>query len=324
MGVKYIKELTEEQKARRQEYYELGVKIGLCTDPADRTRAEWGIREAYACADLAPPKEIVWVDSPMAMAIEGPTRDAKLRGVPKEKWPEEIRANFNRYIGGQFWVGGWWWNGPISVRFLREVCDLELDPKIARAADANRAIVESCCWIWPHTEFCVATERPRAIHLDNATPVRRLHNPNGKAIEWPDGWGFYAIHGVRVPGWIIETPERITIESIDAEANVEVRRVMIERFGYQRYLGVGGAELVHEDRFGKLWKRPRKGDSDVMLVEVVNSTPESDGTYKTYFMRVRPTMTTAHAAVASTFPVINPDGTKRLRLPHEYFPEMET
>lgn len=275
MGQKFISALTPEQLARRGEYRDLGIKIGLCTEPADRERAEWGILEAYACAGLAPPKEgIVWVQSPLQCAIEGPTRDARKRGVAEDKIRDEIKANFARYLGGQFWVGGWWWNGPVSIRFLREVCDLELPDKIARAADANRAIVESCGWIWPHTDFCIATERPTAIHLDNASP-RRLHNPNGKAIVWPDGWGFYAVHGVRIPGWVIEEPEKITRESIEAEGNIEVRRIMIEKLGYSRYLGIGepgGATLIHEDKWGKLWKRARKGDSDLVMVELLNST----------------------------------------------------
>lgn len=37
------------------------------------------------------------------------------------------------------------------------------------------------------------------------------------------------------------------------------------------------------------------------MVKVVNSTPEPDGSYKDYFLRVPPTITTAHEAVAWTF-----------------------
>ena len=37
------------------------------------------------------------------------------------------------------------------------------------------------------------------------------------------------------------------------------------------------------------------------MVEVVNSTPEPDGTRKTYFLRVPPTTRTAREAVAWTF-----------------------
>ena len=37
------------------------------------------------------------------------------------------------------------------------------------------------------------------------------------------------------------------------------------------------------------------------MVEVVNSTPEPDGSRKTYFLRVPPTIGTAREAVAWTF-----------------------
>ena len=37
------------------------------------------------------------------------------------------------------------------------------------------------------------------------------------------------------------------------------------------------------------------------MVEVLNSTPEPDGTRRTYFLRVPPTMRTAREAVAWTF-----------------------
>jgi hypothetical protein len=46
------------------------------------------------------------------------------------------------------------------------------------------------------------------------------------------------------------------------------------------------------------WQRR---DEDVVLVEVTNSTPEPDGSVRTYFLRVPPTTTTARAAVAWTF-----------------------
>ncbi len=42
-------------------------------------------------------------------------------------------------------------------------------------------------------------------------------------------------------------------------------------------------------------------DEPIVMVEVLNSTPEPDGTRKTYFLRVPPTMRTAREAVAWTF-----------------------
>ena len=47
--------------------------------------------------------------------------------------------------------------------------------------------------------------------------------------------------------------------------------------------------------------RDRDGDEDVVMVEVVNSTPEPDGTSRTYWLRVPPRTRTAKEGVAWTF-----------------------
>ena len=64
------------------------------------------------------------------------------------------------------------------------------------------------------------------------------------------------------------------------------------------------------DVVGRLWRRridaeptrwgPRR-EEPVVMVEVLNSTPEPDGTQKTYFLRVPPKLRTAREAVAWTF-----------------------
>jgi len=42
-------------------------------------------------------------------------------------------------------------------------------------------------------------------------------------------------------------------------------------------------------------------DEDLVIVEVTNTTPEPDGTARTYWLRVPPDMRTARQAVAWTF-----------------------
>lgn len=63
-----ITELTAEQQARFPEFVERWTNIGLCTEPADRKRAEAGIRLAYETVGLTA-KKIVWCSSPLAMAL---------------------------------------------------------------------------------------------------------------------------------------------------------------------------------------------------------------------------------------------------------------
>lgn len=64
-----IESLTEEQQARCPEFVERWTKIGLCTDRADRPRAEAGVRRAYVLAGLPEPERLVWCDSPLSMGL---------------------------------------------------------------------------------------------------------------------------------------------------------------------------------------------------------------------------------------------------------------
>ena len=61
--------------------------------------------------------------------------------------------------------------------------------------------------------------------------------PPALAVAYPDGWGFYAWHGRRVPGWVIVAP---SVEAITAEENVEVRRCAIESLGWDQFIAEAG------------------------------------------------------------------------------------
>src|SRR5262249_31159925 len=92
------------------------------------------------------------------------------------------------------------------------------------------------------------------------------------------------------------------------------RRVMLERYGVSNYLENSKAEKIHEDDFGVLYRKistrklppappfgRRSLEEPLVMVKVVNSTPELDGSYKDYLLRVPPNITTAKEAVAWTF-----------------------
>lgn len=154
---------------------------------------------------------------------------------------------------------------------------------------------------WALEGLAIVSERPLVATLD---PRGRLHSESGPAIAWPDGTAIWAWHGVAVPSSVVTDPQLITVDAIRAEANVEVRRVMIERLGWERIVRDGGAELIDQDATGKLWELSRTTDwswNRARFVEVINSTPEPDGTRHHYFIRVPPEMRTAKQAVAWTF-----------------------
>lgn len=165
-------------------------------------------------------------------------------------------------------------------------------------------------------------ERPTAIHRELVRPdvargwgSHRLHSDSGPAVVWPDGWGLHVIHGVRVTRQIVEAPETLTPEQITKESNSEVRRIMLDRFGTERYIRELGAKRVQGDDYGNLYRVELGDDEPLVMVEVENSTAEPDGSHKMYWLRVPPTMKTAREAVAWTF------GIERAA---DYAPAMET
>ncbi len=180
------------------------------------------------------------------------------------------------------------------------------------------AVARSSGWWWALRGFAILTERPTFISRDERG---RLHCENRAALEYPDGWGVYAWHGVRVSEQLILRPQNITWQQIDQETNAEVRRVMIERYGMDRYLLDGGAAELHRDETGILYRKELSGDEPLVSVRVLNSTPEPDGSIKTYWLRVHPELRpmldggrtgepqemTARNAVASTFGMVGAD-----------------
>ncbi len=91
------------------------------------------------------------------------------------------------------------------------------------------------------------------------------------------------------------------MEKILSERNAELRRVMLERFGIARFIKEIGAKVLHEDEFGVLYRKELLGHEPLVMVKVINSTPEAGGIRREYFIRVPPNMTTARQAVAWTF-----------------------
>lgn len=164
-------------------------------------------------------------------------------------------------------------------------------------------------WWWPHPTFVVACEPPVEVHeaAQRAPGTQspfggRLHHEHGPAVRWADGWALWVLHGTRVPPEVVEAPASLTVERIATEVDVEVRRVMIERFGADRFMGETDATLVDDDpEWGRLWRCELSGDEPTVMVECVDATPGPDDVARAYWLRVPPDTRTARAALAWTF-----------------------
>jgi hypothetical protein len=171
-----------------------------------------------------------------------------------------------------------------------------------------RAFEAGASSMWLGVDTIYIAVIPAKVAIDDRY---RLHCADGPAFVWLDDIRDHYWHGVHVPDYVIERPQEISIAGVDAETNVEVRRVMIERYrfgqdphGAAAYMrDAGGKSLDHDERFGTLWRREVKGDETIVVLEVINSTREPDGTFNHYWMRVPPTMETAREAAAWTFDI---------------------
>jgi hypothetical protein len=158
----------------------------------------------------------------------------------------KIEAHHTYWWGQQdlYWIA--------YYMFCKEI-GVEYSPPVADGLDIMDQIGRSCMWWYPRDGMIVACDRPALLQMDEAS---RLHSDTGPAIAFRDGWKLYFVHGVRVPEWIIENPDLITVESIELEGNTEIQRVMVERFGWDRYVDEGGFEIVdHDERWGTLLRR---------------------------------------------------------------------
>ncbi|WP_405675150.1 hypothetical protein OG292_04675 [Streptomyces sp. NBC_01511] len=311
--------------------------VAAATGAADRPAAEAGIRLAYRTAGLTGPERIVWADSPLAGLATVRTLKDQGRSVREEvrtkPWADERRR-----IHDELGPAGWaeWW-GATGARLwdstralaerirsgiadtlstdaagLPETRQLLLDAVLGQhdaawlvafdgRGDRLTGLAEVAAhagWWWPYENVAVVCERPVELHRDE---TGRLDRGDGPALAYPDGFALYAWRGMPVPAGFLAELTTLDPARIRAEENAELRRVMLEHYGYDRYLAESGAKPMDKDETGILWRIALADDEDVVMVEVVNSTPEPDGTSRTYWLRVPPNTRTAKEGVAWTF-----------------------
>lgn len=142
-------------------------------------------------------------------------------------------------------------------------------------------------WMLHWTEDTLYWVAKPDLRREETANGRRFHNDAGPAVR-SDVENLYYWHGVMVPAFLVTRPDWITLKHVSTEDNAEVRRVMIERYGLTRYLLDSGAKKLAEDEFGELYRSELPGDEPIVMVKVINSTPELDGSRKPYFLRVHP------------------------------------
>ena len=105
-------------------------------------------------------------------------------------------------------------------------------------------IAQSANWWFPFDRAVVLTDRPKSIILRDDN---RLHRDNGPVIQWRDGYGIYALNGVLMPAWVIETPEgELDPKRLMDFTNADQRSQFALRVGYERILHAHDHQFIDE------------------------------------------------------------------------------
>ena len=327
---KMITELTEAQIATFPHYREKWIRIGTSTKECNVPEAKKYIALAYEAAELPPPEFFIGpVNDPIQGAIacnvlkdflerevefDSPEalNEMVMAELDNPKYAKELDIS-NQLSGNQ----EYWFSYADFFLNETEVTGIE---KIRPLLELS----EHIGWWTALQNVAILQHPPLEIHFDEEN---RTHNTEGPAIKFRGDnskANVYIVHGIRVDKKIVDRD--YTVEDIDKEMNAEIRRIMIDLYGAERYIMDSGITPVHSDEFGDLYQKEVPDDETIMIVKVVNSTQEPDGTFKDYWIRVDPKayggVKTARAAIASTWR--NKDGSFIFATPEDYDCEVET
>lgn len=310
-------------------------KIGFSTEKSDCEAAGRAIQALYAVTGKNPPKEIIWVKSPCQAVQFSQMMDGLEKkngwGLPiKDILSTTQNKIMTRYSFGTRSVV----NNTLDMVKEKIRTDLKFPPKepinkslycsfnyrefhelyasLGRGKNDLKAternfielmavIMANASWMVPYENKCIVSEKPVAYHVNARNEP---HFENGRAIEWGDGWGLYALEGRVIPGWIITNPEKITVKLIRKEQNAETRRLMTEKMGISKYLEECKAKVIDMDSIYVF----KDGDDRTMPRALMEDDEGNkyfvgtDGsTERVYYMNVDPrclTCAEAHTSIA--------------------------
>lgn len=280
MAKEKITELTQEQTEALAAYEKEWLAIGLSTERANRKEMEDAVAELYATIkEPLPP--IRWAKSPkdandILNSIKYPN------GENKEYFRVTAWGNMEAY-----WIA--------FYLYCHDVLGVPYSDEHLKLLKIWEKIARNGHWWYPFDNVVVCCEKPVAIHFNEQN---MLHCTTGPAVEYEDGWGPYVIESVRVPRYVVMEPDTITVEKIEAESNIEIRRIMINQMGISKYLSDSDATLVDLDNVKVTH------DSDELMPRALMRDKKgnqylcgTDGsTKRVYYMKVPPDAKTCRDA----------------------------
>lgn len=138
------------------------------------------------------------------------------------------------------------------------------------------------------------TRKPTRVERDEQG---HLHSSTGMCMQYRDGWGFYAWHGVAVPEELILPPEYLIKDDWVQEKTLDVRRAFQERLGSERFVELVEGVCIDRGSQGTLIEITLEQDAERVAHYVQVKEP---ATPHPIFLRVPLSILYADEAVAQT------------------------
>lgn len=138
-------------------------------------------------------------------------------------------------------AGNQWACTASIISFLRDVANVDAD--FTQWAPYEEIVKMSGPLMFGEL-FTISCDFPYVVSLNEDNEP---HNNDGPHAAWKDGSAIYSVEGVKVPGWVVEDKNLITVKDIKETQDMEVQRIMREFYGDSRYLRDIGATLIAVD-----------------------------------------------------------------------------
>ena len=242
-----ITSLTKTQEAQIPKY--IKKYVDLASRPTDRKKATKAVQALYKSAGYKKPV-VIFGQSPLSTAIMvAMTRTLSNGDIAGDDPQLDSQLNSQLYpINNNRWILVWWlaWGGWYA---FAKYIGVEFDSKVLKIF---MDFVTNVSFIIPYEGIAFVSETPKISWEEG-----KLHNTEGKAVEYADGYGLYSLFGVNFDEKLFKkvTSKKVTLKTIFSIENMEQRMAGLKLVGVEKLLkSKHSTKLDKSDRGNTLYK----------------------------------------------------------------------
>nr|MDD5178340.1 hypothetical protein [Candidatus Nanoarchaeia archaeon] len=137
--------------------------------------------------------------------------------------------------------------------FFKDVCGLEQETK---NLSGLWKVSKNAGWYLPHENICWISEKHNKLSRNTRG---LLHSDTGIALQYPDGWGIYALNGVKFPKdlWEKVVSKKMSFKEVMAIQDIDQRTQAMNYCPPREFLNNKGKLLNKSEKGNELWLIPQ-------------------------------------------------------------------